>query len=155
MDGQQPATPEPNKDSGRVDGFQTATTEDRHRGNIGDVVKPFGPWTRREILESSLTAASQRLIRSALFAVLPTTSSVSCIQWHGVWHQRRPRQQFRRSFPVVSTIVTPTHRGQPSATTSVRPECGSLPGRWIAQVRPYHSSPATAPLVACEATYRV
>jgi len=33
MDGQQPATPETNKDSGHVDGFQTATTEDRHRGN--------------------------------------------------------------------------------------------------------------------------
>ena len=28
-------------------------------------------------------------------------------------------------------------------------------GRWIPQVRPYHSSPTTAPLVACEATYRV
>ena len=62
---------------------------------------------RREILESSLTAAFQWLIRSALFAVLPTTSSVSCVQWHSAWHQRRPRQQFRRSSPVVSTIVTP------------------------------------------------
>ena len=30
--------PEPNKDSGHVDGLQTVTTEDRHRGNTGDVV---------------------------------------------------------------------------------------------------------------------
>jgi len=30
--------PQPNKDSGHVDGFQTATTEDRHRGNTSDVV---------------------------------------------------------------------------------------------------------------------
>jgi len=34
MDGQQTDTPEPNKHSGHVDGFQTATTEDR----TGDVV---------------------------------------------------------------------------------------------------------------------
>ena len=37
-----------------------------------------------------MIAASQWLTRSALFAVLPTTSSVSCIQWHGAWQQRRP-----------------------------------------------------------------
>jgi len=46
-------------------------------------------------------------IRSALFAMRPTTSSVSCVQWHGALQQRRPRQQLRRSSPVVSTIVTP------------------------------------------------
>jgi len=33
-------------------------------------------------------------------------SSVSCVQWPGAWHQRRPRQQYRHSS-VVSTIVTP------------------------------------------------
>ena len=37
----------------------------------------------------------------------------------------------------------------------VNVECSSSPGGWIPQVRPYHTSPATAPLVACEATYRV
>ena len=30
--------PEPNKGLGHVDGFQTATTEDRPRENTGDVV---------------------------------------------------------------------------------------------------------------------
>ena len=52
MDGQQPATPEPNKDAGHVDGFQTTTTEDRHWRNTGDVVncsdRGHGarPWSR-------------------------------------------------------------------------------------------------------------
>jgi len=80
MDGQQPATPEPNRDSGHVDGFQTVTTEDRHWGNTGDVVNRSDRGHGYEILESSLIPASRWLIRSALFAVLPTTSSVSCVQ---------------------------------------------------------------------------
>ena len=59
MDGQQPATPEPNKDSGHVDGFQTATTEDRHRGNTGDVVNRLDRGHGVRSWESSLIAASQ------------------------------------------------------------------------------------------------
>jgi len=45
----------------------------------------------------------------------------------------------RATFP--SLIIWPI------ATTLVRPECGSSPGGWIPQVRPYHISPASASLV--------
>ena len=59
MDGQQPATPEPNKDSGHMDGFYTATKEDRHRGNTGDVVNRSDRGHGARSWESSLIAASQ------------------------------------------------------------------------------------------------